>query len=338
MSCEGPSLRLVGKVFSRPSVFHTGNGVISYEKRGGVKPHALRLEPLEDRNLLSVLLWDPQQSGGSNLGGAGTWTNGGAAIWYNPDTQTDVAWNSSNGDTAAFQGTAGTVTVDSSGVSAGGIEFDTSNYSVGGAPITLVQNNNSGWLDGEVRVNSTADTSSDSYVDSTAYIANLHATCVGGGGAGMSSLVADPAAANLAPQAPANGPARVTPCGTQAAVSGASDDRRALLSDTSGSVVGKTTSVAVGALPSSLIEPAGNEGNTETVAVQESPVTVRAAISTSAASKSETGLTTDTCGSPDRGLSGAAVDSLLSNGLDNLDGAPTLGTVATTQTREDAQA
>jgi hypothetical protein len=45
-----------------------------------VKRHAFRLEPLEDRHLLSVLCWDPQQSGGSNLGGSGTWTGGGRGV------------------------------------------------------------------------------------------------------------------------------------------------------------------------------------------------------------------------------------------------------------------
>jgi fibronectin-binding autotransporter adhesin len=68
-----------------------------------------------------------------------------------------VVWNNANGDTAAFGGTAGTVAVASGGVSAGGIEFDTASYSLAGVGITLTSNNNSGWLGGEVRVNSTAD-------------------------------------------------------------------------------------------------------------------------------------------------------------------------------------
>ena len=56
--------------------------------------------------LLTVLYWDPQQSAGANLGGSGSWTNGGAAVWYNPATQTDVVWNNTNGDAAVFQGSA----------------------------------------------------------------------------------------------------------------------------------------------------------------------------------------------------------------------------------------
>ena len=179
--------------------------------------------------------------------------------------------------------------------------------------------------------------SSDSYVDSTAYIANLHATCVGGGGAGMSSLAAEPAAANLAPQAPANGPAQFTPCGAQAAVSGSSDDCRVLLPDTSNSAA-PMTSVAVGSVLSPPAQPAGNGENVDTVGLNLIPITAPVAISTSDASTPGPALTTGTNGLTDRGLSAAAVDSLLSNGLDNLGGAQTLGAVATAQIREDAQA
>ena len=48
------------------------------------------------------------------------------------------------------------MTVNSSGVSAGGIEFDTSGYSLTGAAISLTSNNNSGWQAGEIRANSPA--------------------------------------------------------------------------------------------------------------------------------------------------------------------------------------
>ncbi len=126
-----------------------------HELRGKVQPpkfRALRLEPLEDRHLLTVLIWDPHQSGGAKLGGAGTWTNGGAAVWYNPDTRANVVWNNANGDTAVFEGTAGTVAVDS-GVSAGGIGFETSGYAIGGDAITLTANIDSGWANGEIRTN-----------------------------------------------------------------------------------------------------------------------------------------------------------------------------------------
>ena len=125
------------------------------EVRGKVqstKCRALRLEPLEDRHLLTVLVWDPHQSNGANLGGSGTWTNGGAALWYRPDTRTDVVWNNANGDTAVFEGTAGTVAVNS-GVTAGGIGFQTSGYAIGGDAITLAANIDSGWANGEIRTN-----------------------------------------------------------------------------------------------------------------------------------------------------------------------------------------
>ena len=115
-----------------------------------LKRDGLRFEPLEDRHLLSVLCWDPQQSGGTNLGGAGTWANG-TALWYNPATHTDVAWNNANGDTAVFDGTAGAVTIGS-GVTAGGIDFETDGYALSGAAITLTTNTDSGWSDGEIRV------------------------------------------------------------------------------------------------------------------------------------------------------------------------------------------
>ena len=111
-----------------------------------LKRRVLHFEPLEERQLLAVLLWDPQQSGGANLGGSGTWTNGGNALWYNPATQTDVAWNNANGDRAVFGGTAGTVTV-TSGVSAGGIGFETSNYTITSSTITLTQSNTPGQID-----------------------------------------------------------------------------------------------------------------------------------------------------------------------------------------------
>ena len=94
-----------------------------------LKRRSLHFEPLEDRHLLTVLYWDPQQSGGSNLGGSGTWTNGGTALWYNPATQTDVAWNSASGDVAIFEGTAGAVTVNS-GVTASSIGFQSNNYTL----------------------------------------------------------------------------------------------------------------------------------------------------------------------------------------------------------------
>ena len=120
-----------------------------------LKRRSLHFEPLEERQLLTVLYWDPRQSGGSNLGGSGTWTSDGTPLWYNPATQTDVAWNNANGDTAVFQGTAGTVTI-ASAVTASGIGVETTGYTLSGGSITLAQNTNSGWLDGQIRTDAGA--------------------------------------------------------------------------------------------------------------------------------------------------------------------------------------
>ena len=103
-----------------------------------------------------MLVWDPHQSGGANLGGSGTWTNGGAAVWYNPETQTDVVWSNANGDTAVFEGTAGAVAVDS-GVAAGGIGFQTSGYAIAGNALTLTADIDSGWVSGEIRTNGASE-------------------------------------------------------------------------------------------------------------------------------------------------------------------------------------
>ena len=87
--------------------------------------------------LLAILYWDPQQSGGTNLGGSGTWVNGGStACWYNPSSGLDVTWNNSNGDTAVFSGTAAGVTVSGT-VSAGSLQFQATNYSLSGGTLSL---------------------------------------------------------------------------------------------------------------------------------------------------------------------------------------------------------
>ena len=92
------------------------------------------MERLEERRLLAVLYWDPDLvaknnvvATGAGLGGSGGWTEGGAAVWFDPSLGGGaggyVSWNSSRGDTAVFAGLAnGTVTISGS-VSAGAIEF-----------------------------------------------------------------------------------------------------------------------------------------------------------------------------------------------------------------------
>ncbi len=131
-------------------------GFARREPRGKVQSpqsRTLRIERLEERRLLTVLYWDPLQGGGANLGGSGQWTNGGAAVWYNPATRTDVAWNSANGDTAVFQGTAGTVAVRNP-VAVGSIGFGTNGYTLTAVTINLIGNTTPGWSDGEIRVQS----------------------------------------------------------------------------------------------------------------------------------------------------------------------------------------
>src|SRR5436190_10617092 len=72
-----------------------------------IKLSGLRLEPLEERHLLTVLYWDPNHSGGTNLGGTGNWV--GSNNWW--DGTNNVSWTS--GDDARVNisgsGSAGTV-------------------------------------------------------------------------------------------------------------------------------------------------------------------------------------------------------------------------------------
>jgi autotransporter-associated beta strand protein len=89
------------------------------------------LEALEDRTVPSTLFWDPGQSGGTALGGAGTWDTS-SPNWFNGTS--DVAWT--NGNTAVFDGTAGNVTVGS-GISAAGLTFNIDGYALAGNTLSL---------------------------------------------------------------------------------------------------------------------------------------------------------------------------------------------------------
>ncbi len=100
------------------------------------KPTRLVLEPLEQRQLLTVLLsWDPHHTGGVNLGGSGNWTgnnyNGTNANWWDGTQHQDVAWIP--GSDAQFDvtgtGTAGPVTLDQA-VSADSVKFSASGYTL----------------------------------------------------------------------------------------------------------------------------------------------------------------------------------------------------------------
>jgi RHS repeat-associated protein len=92
------------------------------------------MERLEERRLLAVLYWDPDLvaknnvvATGAGLGGSGTWTEGGAAVWFDPSlgggTGGYVSWNSSRGDTAVFAGPVGGTVTISGVVSGRAIEF-----------------------------------------------------------------------------------------------------------------------------------------------------------------------------------------------------------------------
>jgi VCBS repeat-containing protein/autotransporter-associated beta strand protein len=76
-------------------------------------------------------------------GGDGTWTNTTVPNWDTAATAgTSVHWDSddSNDDVAVFGGTVGTVTIDASGVTAGGLQFATAGYVIEGGLLTLTGN------------------------------------------------------------------------------------------------------------------------------------------------------------------------------------------------------
>jgi fibronectin-binding autotransporter adhesin len=76
------------------------------------------------------LYWDPGLTLTQTGGGTGTWDLA-TANWYN---SSEIAWPnvSANDDKALFGATAGTVTLNSS-LTAGGLQFDTSGYTLSGA-------------------------------------------------------------------------------------------------------------------------------------------------------------------------------------------------------------
>ncbi|WP_193760045.1 autotransporter-associated beta strand repeat-containing protein [Azorhizobium caulinodans] len=91
----------------------------------------------------TVIYWNGSTTGGSSgpvAGGTGTWTaaSSGVTNWTNSAGTSRVVSDPSL--TAIFAGTAGTVTVSaaSGAVSAKGLEFDTSGYTITGSELTLV--------------------------------------------------------------------------------------------------------------------------------------------------------------------------------------------------------
>src|SRR5213082_4013130 len=79
--------------------------------------------------------WDPAQTGTANGGGAGNWDTT-SPFWFNGTS--DVRWPGA-GNVAVFGGAAGgAVTITTAGgVSADGLTFNTTGYSVGGDVLTL---------------------------------------------------------------------------------------------------------------------------------------------------------------------------------------------------------
>jgi RHS repeat-associated protein len=101
------------------------------------------IESLESRQLLATLYWDPDRnaannviSTGAGLGGSGTWSEGGAAVWFNPSTNGYVAWSTSLGDNAVFAGPAGGMITITGTIGAAGVEFRNAGYTVTGGGFT----------------------------------------------------------------------------------------------------------------------------------------------------------------------------------------------------------
>ena len=86
-----------------------------------------------------TLYWDPTQSDGADLGGSGTWSNNSSnKVWFDPDTNQDVAYVP--GEDVIFDGngygglipeseTSQTVTIVGQ-VDPGAMEFETDNYTI----------------------------------------------------------------------------------------------------------------------------------------------------------------------------------------------------------------
>ena len=115
-------------------------GLRNRKKSKGVRPSKPRshsFEPLERRELLSITLqWDPSHSGGTNLGGSGTW-NTTSAKWF--DGTQDVAWQP--GSDAVFQG--GRERLASRAVNANSLQFPATAYTIQGGTLSLASGNTS---------------------------------------------------------------------------------------------------------------------------------------------------------------------------------------------------
>jgi fibronectin-binding autotransporter adhesin len=96
------------------------------------------VETLEDRTLLSTLVWDPGKVK-SMAGGTvpGTWdTTPANNVWFNSATNTDVAWSAAGADDAVFPGAVGPVTVQPGGINVKTITFSSA-YTLTGGTLTF---------------------------------------------------------------------------------------------------------------------------------------------------------------------------------------------------------
>ena len=79
---------------------------------------------------MATLTWDPGMSNSGSGGGSGNWdTTAGNTVWYNAATPGDQVYAA---DQSIIGGTAGTIDVDGS-VTATGIQFNTSGYTINGS-------------------------------------------------------------------------------------------------------------------------------------------------------------------------------------------------------------
>ena len=114
------------------------------DAKNGTRPSrrprgSMQIERLEQRQLLTILYWDPNGTSGG-LGGSGTWVANNWSTQSPPQTgSTGQPW--ANGDIAVFPGTSGgTVNIASTAVNAAAIEFSTGGYTISAnsnTPLTL---------------------------------------------------------------------------------------------------------------------------------------------------------------------------------------------------------
>ena len=99
------------------------------KKQGAAKrrpTRSMHIEPLEKRQLLTVLYWD--QGGTPSAAGSGTWYSASGGWSHYSDGSDPCSW--ANGDSAVFMGAGGTITLYASPIYAASITFETSGYQI----------------------------------------------------------------------------------------------------------------------------------------------------------------------------------------------------------------